>query len=73
MNLKFKIFQSTIAVMMGYIPLGFAFGLYGASMGFESWVMGLTSVMVYAGSVEFLLIAFIASGANVFYLIYAKF
>ncbi|MDD5786734.1 AzlC family ABC transporter permease [Campylobacter lanienae] len=64
MNLKFKIFQSTIAVMMGYIPLGFAFGLYGASMGFESWVMGLTSVMVYAGSVEFLLIAFIASWAN---------
>ncbi|MEE3777141.1 AzlC family ABC transporter permease [Campylobacter sp. CX2-4080-23] len=73
MNLKFKIFQSTIAVMMGYASLGFAFGLYGASMGMPSWIMGITSVMVYAGSVEFLLVAFIVSGANLWGVFFISF
>ena len=71
--MKFKIFESTIPVMMGYVPLGFAFGLYGVSMGVDTWVMGLTSVMIYAGSVEFLLIAFIVSGANLWGVFFVSF
>ncbi|WP_202930873.1 AzlC family ABC transporter permease, partial [Campylobacter fetus] len=61
---KFEIFRSTIPVMMGYIPLGLAFGLYGVGSGLPVWVMSLTSIIVYAGSVEFLLVAFIISGAS---------
>ncbi|ABK81938.1 TPA: AzlC family ABC transporter permease [Campylobacter fetus subsp. venerealis] len=61
---KFEIFKSTIPVMMGYIPLGLAFGLYGVGSGLPIWVMSLTSIVIYAGSVEFLLVAFIVSGSS---------
>ncbi len=50
--------------MMGYIPLGLAFGLYGVGSGLPIWVMSLTSIVIYAGSVEFLLVAFIVSGSS---------
>ena len=36
---KKEIFKSTIPVMLGYIPLGFAFGIYGASSGVPAWVL----------------------------------
>ena len=52
--------------MMGYVPLGLAFGLYGVGAGLPVWVMTATSVLVYAGSVEFMLVAFIVGGASVF-------
>ncbi|MDA3046058.1 AzlC family ABC transporter permease [Campylobacter sp. VBCF_06 NA8] len=61
---KFEIFKSTIPVMLGYIPLGIAFGIYGISQGLEFWVMMITSLLVYAGSVEFVLVAFIVTGAS---------
>ena len=62
---KFEIFKLTIPVMMGYVPLGLAFGLYGVGAGLPAWVMTATSVLVYAGSVEFMLVAFIVGGASV--------
>lgn len=63
---KIEIFKSTIPVMFGYIPLGLAFGLYGSSNGLPIWVMGLTSVIVYAGSVEFMLVAMILANSSLF-------
>lgn len=50
--------------MMGYVPLGFAFGIYGVSSGLPIWVMGLTCLFVFAGSVEFVLVAFIITKAS---------
>lgn len=61
---KFEIFKSTIPVMMGYAPLGIAFGLYGISSGLPLWVMSLTPIFIYAGSVEFVLVAFVVTSAS---------
>ena len=63
---KITIFKNTIPVLMGYIPLGFSFGIYGVSQGMPLWAMALSSVLVYAGSVSFVLAAFIASKASIF-------
>ena len=63
---KITVFKNTIPVLMGYIPLGFSFGIYGVSQGMPLWAMALSSVLVYAGSVSFVLAAFIASKASIF-------
>ena len=61
---KFEIFRSTLAVMMGYVPLGLAFGIYGISQDLPVWALALTSLLIYAGSVAFVLIAFIVTHAS---------
>ena len=50
--------------MMGYVPLGLAFGIYGISQDLPVWALALTSLLIYAGSVEFVLIAFIVTHAS---------
>lgn len=49
---------------MGYLPLGIAFGVYSTSLGFPLYVAPLTALVVYAGSVEFLLLGMVSSGAS---------
>lgn len=61
---KTEIFKTTIPVLMGYVPLGIAFGIYGINAGLSAGVLALTSIFVYAGSVEFVLVAFIVSKAS---------
>lgn len=61
---KKEIFISTLPVMAGYIPLGLAYGIYGVSMGLAVWVMSLSALLIYAGSVEFVLVSFIITGAS---------
>ena len=62
---KKEIFKSTIPVMLGYIPLGFAFGIYGTASGIPMWVLALTCIFIFAGSVEFVLVAFIVAKASI--------
>ncbi|MBR6026216.1 MAG: AzlC family ABC transporter permease [Neisseriaceae bacterium] len=62
---KITIFKNTIPVMMGYIPLGIAFGMYGISSGMPLWVLFLTCILIYAGSVEFMLVALIIGKASI--------
>ncbi len=55
---------ASLPVMVGYIFVGIAFGLLMYSEGF-SWVWAMaTSVIVYAGSMQFVLVAFLSSGAS---------
>ena len=61
---KKEIFKSTVPVMLGYIPLGFAFGIYGASSGIPAWVLVIACFMLYAGSGQFVLVAFIVAKAT---------
>ena len=58
---KQEIFKNTIPVLLGYIPLGLAFGIYGVASGMPLWVLALTCIFIYAGSVEFVLVAFIVA------------
>lgn len=55
--------RHTLAVGLGYIPLGVAFGLYAISQGFHWWMATLTALIIYAGSMEFLAVGLIMTGA----------
>ncbi|MDO4918849.1 AzlC family ABC transporter permease [Kocuria sp.] len=54
----------TLPVAMGYLPLGMAFGAYTVSLGFAPFLAPLTALVVFAGSIEFLLVGLVAAGAG---------
>ena len=57
-------FKTTIPVLLGYIPLGMAFGLLLDGAGYH-WIYAfLMSLFVYAGSGQFLAVALLAAGAG---------
>lgn len=57
-------FLRTIPVMMGYVFLGFAFGLLLQRAGYH-WLWALAaSVLVYAGSMQFVLVGLLTQGAS---------
>lgn len=51
-------------VVMGYFPLGVAFGALATDAGLPHWVAPLTAAVVYGGSIEFLMITLITGGAT---------
>ena len=53
------------AVGLGLIPLGLAFGLLMVQTGFDWWWTPIFSVVIYAGSMEFLAIPMVLSGTSV--------
>lgn len=53
------------AVALGLIPLGLAFGLLMVQTGFVWWWTPIFSIVVYAGSMEFLAIAMVLQGTSV--------
>ncbi len=60
-------FTQSIPVMLGYIFLGIAYGLLLYHGGY-GWVWAfLTSLTIYAGSMEFMLITLLTSGAGLLY------
>ena len=55
---------ASLPVMAGYIFVGISFGLLLNAEGF-SWVWALaTSIIVYAGSMQFVLVSFLSAGAS---------
>ena len=60
-------FRQSIPVMLGYIFLGFAFGLLLQDAGYSFWWAFLISVVVYAGSMQFVLVSLLSGGAGLMY------
>lgn len=56
--------KATVPVAMGYLPLGAAFGAYTVSLGFPGFMAPLTAMVVFAGSIEFLLMGMLAAGTG---------
>ena len=54
-------FKVSIPVLMGYVVLGFAFGLLGVSFGLAWYIPFLMSLVLYAGALQFLAIGFFSS------------
>ena len=46
----------TLPVLTGYLVLGISYGVLITSKGFPFWVPMLTSLAIYAGSMEFVLV-----------------
>ena len=61
-DLKFA-FHRTVPVMFGYLFLGFAFGVLMAQAGYSALWCGLASIVIFAGSMQFLLVELLSSGA----------
>lgn len=62
-NLR-RAFPYTIPVMMGYLFAGIAFGVLLRSKGYSFWWAGLMSLLVYAGSLQFVAVNFFAPGVS---------
>ena len=59
-----KAWLASLPVMVGYIFVGIAFGLLLYSEGY-SWIWAMaSSIIVYAGSMQFVLVSFLSSGAS---------
>jgi len=63
-DLFISAFKTTVPVLLGYIPLGMAFGFLLDGAGYH-WIYAfLMSLFVYAGSGQFLAVALLAAGAG---------
>ena len=58
-------FLKSLPVMFGYIFLGIAFGILMQQAGFPVWMSLFVSLIVYAGSMQFVLVTLLSSGASV--------
>lgn len=61
----FSVLSLTAPVAMGYIPLGTVFGFLFVQAGAEWWVAVLTSLVVYAGAAQYMMIPMLAAGMSV--------
>lgn len=57
-------FRATLPVMAGYLVIGMSFGILLRSRGYDWWWAPLTSVVIYAGSMQFVAVELLASGAS---------
>ena len=65
-ELRYAIVQS-IPVMLGYLFLGFAFGLMLNDAGYGFWWAFFISLFVYAGSMQFVLVTLLTAVASLWY------
>jgi 4-azaleucine resistance transporter AzlC len=65
-------FRYSIPVLLGFLALGTAFGLVLTDSGFPWWLAPLSSVVIYAGSGQFLAAALFAAGAGLAELVLAE-
>ncbi|MCH5260081.1 MAG: AzlC family ABC transporter permease [Lachnospiraceae bacterium] len=60
-------FKQSIPVMLGYIFLGIAFGLLLQNAGYSFVWAFLASAVIYAGSMQFVLVSLLTAGAGLLY------
>ncbi|MBU2603244.1 MAG: AzlC family ABC transporter permease [Actinobacteria bacterium] len=57
--------REAVPVVLGYLPIGFAYGVVGTAAGLPLWAVVSMSVLVYAGSAQFIAVSLISQGASV--------
>ncbi|NLL75677.1 MAG: branched-chain amino acid ABC transporter permease [Clostridiales bacterium] len=60
-------FRQSVPVMLGYIFLGIAFGLMLQDAGYHFLWAFVISIVVYAGSMQFVMVTLLSSGASLLY------
>lgn len=55
---------ASISIAAGYLPIAFSFGLAAHQAGLDAHIILMSSVIIYAGASQFVLIALLAPGAN---------
>jgi len=57
--------KDTLPTVFGYIGIGISFGIVAAAAGMSVWMATLMSLIVYAGSAQFILISLLAIGTPI--------
>ena len=52
-------------ICLGYIPIGLALGVLAQQTGLSWWAVALMSILVFAGSAQFICVAMLAAGASI--------
>lgn len=60
------VFQNSLPVAFGYVPLGMAFGVLLVDLGYAWWWAPVMGVVIFAGSAQFLAVSLLAAGAGAF-------
>ena len=60
-------------ICLGYFPIGLALGVLAEQTGLPFWAVGLMSILVFAGSAQFIAVAMIAAGASAASIIFTTF
>ena len=61
---KLSLTALTLPVAMGYIPLGAVFGFLFVQAGASTWLAILSSVVIYAGAAQYMMIPMLVAGAS---------
>lgn len=69
----FEGFKSALPVVLGYLPIGFTFGLLGMEAGLTQLETVLMSCLVYAGSAQFIAVSMLSLGATPWAIIFTTF
>ncbi|MEJ5190057.1 AzlC family ABC transporter permease [Treponema sp. J25] len=62
--MKKSVVTYTIPVLLGYLPLGFAFGFLLVDAGYPWWLAPLMSLCMYAGAGQYIAVGLFAAGAS---------
>ncbi|MCX7654903.1 MAG: AzlC family ABC transporter permease [Treponemataceae bacterium] len=62
--MKKSVFTYTIPVLLGYLPLGFAFGFLLVDGGYPWWLAPLMSLCMYAGAAQYIAVGLFVAGAH---------
>ena len=60
-------------ICFGYIPIGLALGVLANQAGIPVWAVTMMSVLVFAGSAQFICVAMLAAGASIWAIIFTTF
>jgi len=69
----FKALSLGLPVVLGYLPLAFAFGILGSQAGLSVASATLMSLLVYAGSGQYIAVGLIMSGASPMNIVFTTF
>jgi 4-azaleucine resistance transporter AzlC len=58
-------FKASIPVLLGYVTIGFGFGLLAVNSGYPAWLALFMSIFVYAGAAQYIGIGLFVAGASI--------
>jgi 4-azaleucine resistance transporter AzlC len=65
--------RAALPIVLGYLPVGMAFGVLARKAGLSTFEVGLMSLLVYAGASQFIAIGMISKGISWFPIVIATF
>jgi len=65
--------KAAVPIIFGYFPIGMAFGVLAAQEGLTRWEVFFMSLLVFAGSAQFIAVGMLAAGVSVAAIVFTTF